>query len=744
MDNNVDKLLREMHSKISHQSTEMLKIRLRPGMEMLAQELGGEGRQYIPDWRNLPPNNAERQTQFPSPFAPWRPYECEENPIHEETPPSPLPSLDIGYLTFPEGSLGELQCRLHHIGERDPVGRPPPFASPSENVDPTLNPPPLFSPWGKPETFPYPYNIPGIAIQIVQGLEIDWTVLDYVPPPYESFDDIPKLDFLPFDPLIGPEWWNRYFPNRGSEDCQGPLTSPGQADCPTSPFFSPCVPYPFCSPSQSPGFLPCFNPSLDTRFFYEPFDNLEIGNINQQDDWFGPVYPWRVAEGGVDGPDIAGGTQKLLLTGTGNKQNFPAAKVFGPRSDETIWLRVNFLHNTDVALTNMFFWFFLDDGATGPAAEGNHSMGFIYGYGNGSEGRLRLRLRGQDSTVQLQTPNVNALPYGVPHTIVMRLDRDGSPIGNYNRMRLWVNPDLSYGSPEPSSPLIDASFDIGSDFFNRIAFRAGNGGHRRGDTVEIDQISMSTDWVGMQFQGDVCDAEPQCPIIPQPCWYSPFIEPSPSCPGSFIMKSRLKPTARRVGQAWRMDGTGSFPVLFIEACKVRFYENRQEMEQFLADRSDSGKHPILLNLAHVVSIEKITAYDSFAQNMEHENVVIGEDWEPPKIEERPLSLELPSVIPRLNRPEDEMMFQIIPKGGQPPYKFHIRGAPYDLFVTTDGWVRGFIEEGQWPESGYRDFKWQIIVEDSSVPVETSVVNFRYRLYPPTKPPTIEDRLKGFF
>lgn len=714
MNNNVDKLLREMQSTISHQSTEMLKIRLRPGMEMLAQELGGDARQYIPDWKNLPPNNAETQEQFPSPFAPWRPYEYEENPIYEAMPPSPLPTQEIGYLTSPDASPGELQCRIHHIGERDPVGRPPP----------------LVSPWDNPDSYPYPYNIPEIAVQIAQGFEIDWTVLGYVPPPYESFDDIPVLDFLPHDPLYGPDWWDHYYPGRSSPSCYGPLTSPTQSPCPVSPFFPDCVPYPFCSPAQSPYFSPCPNPALDTRWFYEPMDNLEDGNINGQNGWLGPVYPWRVVEGGVSGPDIAGGTKRLQLVGSNSLQSWPVSKSFAQRNDETIWVRVNFRHGTALPLSTFSFSFYLDDGVDYPAS-GNHSMGFIYAYSNTTQGRLRLRLRGTGTSNQLLTPFVNALPYGVPHTLVMRIDKTGSPIGNYNRLRLYVNPDLSYGAPEPASPLIDASFDIGKDFLERLAFHCGNNGNRLNDTVEVDQISMTTTWAGMQFQGEVCSWELECPIIANPCWWSPFNSPSPSCPASYINIPTLKPTARRVGQAWRMDATGSFPVLFIEACKVRFYETRVEMEQFLADRSEKGKQPILLNLAHVVSIEKITAYDSFAQNMEHENVVVGEDWEPPTIEDRPLTLELPSVIPRLTRPEDEMMFQIGPQGGQPPYKYHIRGAPYDLYVTTDGWVRGFIEDGQWPTTGYRDFKWQIIVEDSSVPVETAVVNFRYRLYPPT-------------
>ena len=228
-----------------------------------------------------------------------------------------------------------------------------------------------------------------------------------------------------------------------------------------------------------------------------------------------------------------------------------------------------------------------------------------------------------------------------------------------------------------------------------------------------------------------CTCSPCSPSLP--CWYSPFLSPSPSCPDAYIMEPRLRAGHRRVSQPWKMDGTGAFPVLFIEACKVRFYENAQELEQFLAERDDVGKQKILLNMAHVVSVEKVTAYDSFAQNTEHDDVLVGVDWNEPKMKDIPFTLEMPKVIPRLRKPSDEMMFKIIARGGVPPYRFFMRGSPYDLFMTTDGWIRGFIEEDQWPVAGfedYREYRWQIIVEDSSVPRQSAVVNFRYRLYPP--------------
>lgn len=237
-------------------------------------------------------------------------------------------------------------------------------------------------------------------------------------------------------------------------------------------------------------------------------------------------------------------------------------------------------------------------------------------------------------------------------------------------------------------------------------------------------------WWDMYFPGRSPDCSPNAD-----CWNSPFISPSPWCPNAYDMSTRLRPQTRRRAQRWMHDGTGAFPVIFIEADKVAFFENQSELAQFTADRSEDGKKKIGLNLAHVVSVEKITAFSAYAQNVQVEDVAVGVDWQEPSLEPAPFGIELPDVIPLLRKPEDEMMFQVVAKGGQGPYKFYMRGQPFDLYITTDGWVRGFIEESQWPTDGFRDYNWQIIVEDCSTPQNTAVVNLRYRIYPiPLKGP----------
>lgn len=671
MDNNVAKLLKEYQSTISSRSTDMLKIRLRPGMEMLAQELGGEGRQYIPDWKVLPPGDVE-QNLYASPLAPWRPYENEENPIHFVEPPNPLPDDLAGCLTspdYPHSPNQKLVYRIHHIGEEGPVGK----------LDPR-----------------YP-----------DGIE--------------------------------PAWWDQYYPNRYSPSCLPspwpcspspcspcipcqPFSSSDLSPCPRPLAWSPCVPYPYCSPD-------CLDPALDSRIFYEDFDSLSNGNINGQNGWTGPVYPWRIIDGGVDGPHIAGNEKAVRLVGLGSSVNlgYPVWKNAPSTNNSTVFIRVNLKHGTTNPNSNVFFWFSVDN-QTAAVPDGLFSLGFVYGRGDANNGRAYIRIRRDSTSNTKNTASVTGLPYNQGHTVVLRIDKTGANGNRYDRVRLYFNPDLSLTSSQPVTPTIDTTYDSGIEYLSRVVFRSGTG-HNTNDTFDYDQISMATTWTGLLFQGEPCTgAVSTCPTSPNPCW-SPFNSPSPYCTQPYIMSPRLRAGFRRVSQPWMTDATRSFPTLYIEACKVRFYETKVELEQLLADRTEEGKKPILLNLAHIVSVEKITAYDSFAQNSEHEDVLVGNDWEEPSMQEVPFTLELPSTIPRLTKADDEMMFQVLPKGGTGPYRFMMRGCPYDLFITTDGWVRGFIEESQWPTDGYREFRWQIIVEDSSIPVQTSVVNFRYRLYP---------------
>lgn len=214
---------------------------------------------------------------------------------------------------------------------------------------------------------------------------------------------------------------------------------------------------------------------------------------------------------------------------------------------------------------------------------------------------------------------------------------------------------------------------------------------------------------------------------PLPFATSPF-DTSPFVDGQYMTSPRLKPTVRRRSQHWSMDATGAYPVLFIEREKVAFYQTMSEMEAFLGGEK---QNKILLNIANVVSVEKILSYEVLAQNLLYTDVANGVMGDVPPIKLAKLELNLPTTFPILNRPEDQMMFKIEAVGGQAPYHYSIYGQPSDLFVTTDGWLSGYIDADLWPTSGYVEFLIRIVVEDSSIPKETVVLNYRYRLYPPT-------------
>jgi hypothetical protein len=210
------------------------------------------------------------------------------------------------------------------------------------------------------------------------------------------------------------------------------------------------------------------------------------------------------------------------------------------------------------------------------------------------------------------------------------------------------------------------------------------------------------------------------PFSPSP--HSPWSSPSP------IVQYRTAITRRR-SQRWMLDATGSFPTLFIEERLVAFYSTLSEMKQALAEQSPDGRDKVIINIANVITVERVITRQSFAQNLLYPDVADGVDRQQPPPVIPPLTIQEPTEIPLLTGIDQELMFRVIAAGGQPPYRYHMINAPQDLYVTEDGWVRGYIEADQWPVTGYREFLTLILVEDSSIPVQTAGLEFRYRLYP---------------
>ena len=230
------------------------------------------------------------------------------------------------------------------------------------------------------------------------------------------------------------------------------------------------------------------------------------------------------------------------------------------------------------------------------------------------------------------------------------------------------------------------------------------------------------------FEQDIADRTGS-PIGTEP---GDDLEPSPHIsPSSPLSPSpQVHPAiTRRRSQRWMLDATGSFPTLFIDEALVSFYATLPEMQQAISDRGPDGRNKIIINIANVISVEKVLTRRSFAQSIAYPDVASGVSGQQPDLQVHPLVIMEPTEIPAVTDLNQEMMFKIVAEGGQPPYRYSMINAPKDLYVTEDGWVRGFIEQDQWPVTDFREFLTLILVEDSSIPVQTAGLEFRYRLYP---------------
>lgn len=213
-------------------------------------------------------------------------------------------------------------------------------------------------------------------------------------------------------------------------------------------------------------------------------------------------------------------------------------------------------------------------------------------------------------------------------------------------------------------------------------------------------------------------------LIPSPNVYpynqspvSPFFPPQSPAAMPYIVRNR--------SGHYRVDGTGAYPTLIIEKSRVKFYSDAKGFDQFLGELDPTK---ILINTVNVISIQQIIAYEVASQNRSLGDIQGGVTTEIPDIELKALELELPAVFPQVTDPSDEIAVQIKPSGGQPPYDYSLLSAPSDLYVTEDGWIRGFIDATEFPTTGEtREFLIRIFVEDSSIPTMGAIFDYRYRL-----------------
>jgi hypothetical protein len=238
--------------------------------------------------------------------------------------------------------------------------------------------------------------------------------------------------------------------------------------------------------------------------------------------------------------------------------------------------------------------------------------------------------------------------------------------------------------------------------------------------VEESSISESNVWLRIRLTGGVSASKD---VIPVHVDGSPFepIAGSPFSPCSpywhhgvspFDPKSPSEPspvTEHSPHDSWDVSDPEKYPSIFLPENMVVFYSNSSELKQAL---NTNGK--IIINTKHVISVEKVLIDRVCSRRIENEM-------------RRDFRITIPTEIPQITQSDQELLFPISTENGIGPYRFSLMNQPSDLYVTKDGWVRGFIDSSEWPEEGFRDFSILILAEDSSAPKNNAGIEFRYRL-----------------
>ena len=175
------------------------------------------------------------------------------------------------------------------------------------------------------------------------------------------------------------------------------------------------------------------------------------------------------------------------------------------------------------------------------------------------------------------------------------------------------------------------------------------------------------------FEQDWSDYSTSPTVIEQPAFVqasSPELYPDGYNSPAPMSPQRPVVTRRR-SRHWMLDASGAFPTLFIEEDLVSFYSTLQEMQQGLTDRGPSGRGKLIINIANVVSIEKIITRRSYAQNIKYNDVLTGERYQEPAVQNTPLTIATPQEIPLLTQFDEELAFKVMASGGIEPYRYHI-------------------------------------------------------------------------
>lgn len=217
--------------------------------------------------------------------------------------------------------------------------------------------------------------------------------------------------------------------------------------------------------------------------FSDGFESPTPGDpVSGQGGWQGTggnAEEWTVTAGGVSNTDITGGSLHAQLDGQITAET-PVWHAYTPQTS-TVYARINF-HNPSPSGSSQFFWFGLSDDG-----DDDNSLGLVY---RSSGFRARIRDNSGMNSSDVSFPTGSGLD--TLYTFVIKAEKDGS--ANFNRISIFVNPDLAGSSLEPATPLATFSRDSQIDTLSSIFFRAGSNSPNNNESFLVDEVLVGSQW----------------------------------------------------------------------------------------------------------------------------------------------------------------------------------------------------------------------------------------------------------
>jgi hypothetical protein len=212
----------------------------------------------------------------------------------------------------------------------------------------------------------------------------------------------------------------------------------------------------------------------------ESFEDFREAAVSGQGNWRGPEgeFWFSVRPGGLDNasPPIPGGSRHLEVPAASGNFAEETFVRFGDVRD-TVWVRVNLELTTNRG--GPFFSLRLENGVPDfRSAAGLTLQG----------GEIRVRLT--DRTGSHTQRKVQDFEADTVYTLVFRVEKTGRTGETFDRLTLWVNPDID-ASAESLTRLtggISVQGDTGVAGFDTLTFRRGNASAQPG--VKLDAIKV--------------------------------------------------------------------------------------------------------------------------------------------------------------------------------------------------------------------------------------------------------------